>query len=503
MQCLAALDAATQLQGSQRVLEVELKLEISETAAAALAASALLPGEPKVEQLHAVYFDTPDHDLAKAGFALRIRRSGDARIQTIKASGVAGAGLFVRPEWEMPVSSDVPSLDHATPVRAMLGDRADEIGPLFEVNVERRTWIVQEGEAEIELVFDSGVVFAGSRQDRVCEVEMELRHGTPAALFALARKLDADVPVHIGVLSKSERGYRLTRCPRSSFKAGKVKLASEMNAAEAFQHIAQACIRQFRLNENALGHDRSVEALHQARVALRRLRSAFSIFKHLLAGDEQAAALREELRWLAAELGEARNLDVLVTRAATGPLHDRLQAARDAAYEQVETAFASPRARWAMLDLVEWLLDGEWLRIDETRNLREQPARVFAEASLDRIRRKVKKDGRNLTAAHDEARHTLRKDAKKLRYASEFFTALFAAKRERKRYKRFISALEILQDELGTLNDLATAPEELRKLGLENDDDAGVLLGTTRKKTLLAAAAKAYDDLCDTKRFWR
>lgn len=485
------------------MLEVELKLEISEAAAASLGSSTILPGEPKLQQLRAVYFDTADHALAEAGFSLRIRRAGDDRIQTIKASGAAGAGLFVRPEWEMPVTGDVPLLDLATPVRAMLGDRVDEIEPLFEVNVERRTWIVQEGDAEIELVLDSGKVVAGSRQDRICEVELELKHGAPASLFTLARKLDAEVPVHIGVLSKSERGYRLTKRPRSSFKAEKVTLQPEMNAAEAFQHIAQACIRQFRLNENALRTDRSVEALHQARVALRRLRSAFSIFKHLLEGDEQATALREELRWLAAELGEARNLDVLVERAPAGPLHDKLQAARDAAYAQVEAALTSPRARWAMLDLVEWLLAGEWTRNGKTRKLREGPARDFAVTSLNRIRRKVKKGGRKLATTHDEARHTVRKDAKKLRYASEFFASLFDAKRQRKRHERFLSALEILQDELGALNDLATAPEELRKLGLDDDDEALTLLGTGRKKTLVAAAADAHDDLCDAKRFWR
>jgi len=122
---------------------------------------------------------------------------------------------------------------------------------------------------------------------------------------------------------------------------------------------------------------------------------------------------------------------------------------------------------------------------------------------LDRVRRKVKKDGRKLATAHDEARHTVRKDAKKLRYASEFFATLFDDKRARRRHKRFLSALESLQDDLGALNDLASAPDELRKLGLEADVDARALLGDGRKKALLCAAAEAHDDLCDAKRFWR
>ncbi len=104
-----------------------------------------------------------------------------------------------------------------------------------------------------------------------------------------------------------------------------------MTAAKAFQHIVQTCVRQFRLNENLLSDGRQPEALHQVRIALRRLRSAFSIFRAMLDQDV-SPGLRDELRWLASELGEARNLDVLLARSQPGPLHDRLETARVAAY---------------------------------------------------------------------------------------------------------------------------------------------------------------------------
>ena len=463
----------------------------------------MLAAEPEIRQLRAVYHDTPKHALARAGFSLRIRAAGEERIQTIKADGEGSVGLFVRSEWEMPVDGDAPVLDDATPVKAMLGDRITKVAPQFEVNVERRTWILRYDRVDIELVLDRGEALAGDRHEVICEAELELKSGEPAALFALARKLDEIAPVRLGVLTKAERGYRLAEPVRSVFKAEAVVLKREMDAAQAFQRVAQTCLRQYRLNEAVLLGERAPETLHQARVALRRLRSAFSIFKPLYGGDERAAWLREELRWLAGELGEARDLDVLLERAPTGNLHLRIQEAREDAYAQVESALESARVRRMMLDLSEWLTDGPWLTATETKDRRLEQARAFAAAALDRFRRKVKKQGRDLDAVDDEARHEVRKDSKKLRYASEYFTSLFDAKRERRRYKRFIAALEELQDQLGAINDLATAPEVISKLGIEGDPEVESLLGKGRKRSLIAAAAEAHNALVNVKCYWR
>ncbi|MBB4858307.1 inorganic triphosphatase YgiF [Novosphingobium chloroacetimidivorans] len=485
------------------MLEVELKLEVSEAAAEQLKASPLLAGEHDCSALRAIYFDTPDRAVVDAGFSLRIRSKGEQRTQTIKADGPASVGLFMRSEWEMPVNDTVPVLDHATPLAALLGDRAEQVAPVFEVDVERCTWMLHEDDAEIEVVLDRGQVHAGGRGELICELELELKSGEPAALFAFARKLDTLAPVRIGVLSKSERGYRLTRPSQSSYKAEAVKLDPEASAAAAFQAIAQSCLRQFRLNEALLVEHRHAKPLHQARVALRRLRSAFSLFKGLYAQDARAAALREDLRALAGTLGEARNLDVLLGRASQGDLRARLQIAREEAYSHVEDALDAPWSRSLMLDLMEWLTDGGWLKEASTQDARDEPVRDFAARALDRARRKVKKGGRHLARLDDHARHELRKDAKKLRYDSEFFAGLYDRKRSRRRHKRFIAALEDLQDQLGLLNDLATAPEEIRKLGLEDVPEAQALLGHDTKPHLIKAAAEAHEGLVDAKRFWR
>jgi CHAD domain-containing protein len=128
---------------------------------------------------------------------------------------------------------------------------------------------------------------------------------------------------------------------------------------------------------------------------------------------------------------------------------------------------------------------------------------VFAGAALDRLRRKVKKHGRNLAEADDPARHEVRKDAKQLHYAAEFFAALFDRKQERRRYRHFIAALEGLQDELGNLNDLVTAPAILTGLGIGDPPGAMALLFPGNKTKLLDAAGDAHAMLIDAARFWR
>lgn len=478
-------------------VEVELKLELTPEEADALEASGLFEGAAQTVRQHAIYFDTPDHDLARAGFSLRIRRSGDKRVQTVKA-GAAAAGMFIRPEWEREVADDEPVVDHTTPVPALLGDKAAGIAPLFVVENERRIWNV-EG---IEVALDRGRIIAGERESAFHEVELERKSGDPAALFALARQIDAAAPVQLGVLSKAERGYRLMGPALSRAKAEPVVLDRGMTAGAAFQAIAYACLRHYRLNVPLVLDRREPDALHQARVALRRLRSALAIHKDLLI-DGRSSAFNEDLRWLAGELGKARDIDVLVERAGEGAMQARLQAARKDAYDNAVTALQSDRARMLLLDMVEWISLGQWLSLEENVDVREMPARDFAKGALARFRRKVKKGGRNLEKLDDEARHTVRKAAKKLRYASEFFAGLYDQKREKRRHKRFISALETLQDRLGELNDQAGTPGLLDKLGLAGEPDAAALVGKGPDAGLLEAAAEDYDALVDAKRFWR
>ena len=484
------------------VEEVEIKLELSAAAFDALAIGDLFAGKPTIIRQHATYFDTPDHGLANAGFSLRIRKSDGKRLQTIKRDAGSAAGLFVRQEWEREVRGDRPVLDEATPIAALVananGNASAGIMPLFSIDTERRLWTIDG----VEIALDRARIVAGERETSFYELEIEQKDGDFAQLFALAHRLVTTADVRLSVLSKAQRGYRLLGAAPVAARAAPIMLAAPITAQAAFAVIARACMVQFRLNEALLLATSDPVALHQARVALRRLRSALSLNKALLA-DSRFPGLCADLRWLAARLGKARDLDVLIARAGDNFLREQLCKARAGAYRNAGRALRSVRARTLMIDLAAWIAIGDWRAAPETRAMRDLSARCFAVMVLDRQFRRLRTGGRNLANLDDRARHEVRKTAKKLHYAAGFYASLFDGKRERRRRKRFVAAVQALLDQLGALNDLATVPRLLAALDLVEQPQAAMLLGAEAKPGLLAAAAVACEALLDRKRFWR
>ncbi|TGD96195.1 CYTH and CHAD domain-containing protein [Methylobacterium nonmethylotrophicum] len=510
--------------------ETELKLDVEASDLARLREHPLLAGDWTETELTSVYFDTPDGRLHEAGYTLRVRRDGDRHIQTVKARGEAAAGLFDRPEWESAVAGPAPepAAFAGTPIAKLL-DGAEDLRPLYTSTVTRSVRrLAADGDGgSIEVALDRGRVWGpDDRVSPISEIEFELTGGSPASLFDLARSLGADVPLRLGVLSKFERGDALlkNRLGRA-VKAEPVALEPDMTAAQAFQAVTLACLRQMRLNETVLLAHRDVEALHQLRVSLRRLRSAFSLFGGVIE-DRRMPAIKAELKRLSEPFGHARNLDVYLGKtlplererrpdeAGLLILERHLETERTAAHDAVRGVLESREWRDFLLDLVAWIEAGPWLGPDNPDAARRDgPARVFATAELERRRRQVKKRGRRLAELDPEARHRVRIAAKKLRYGAEFFAALYegkeSGKKAAKRHKAFVEALADLQDHLGDLNDIATAHSLAADLARGAPEGAVFAAGLAtadaeaRTAHLLAKAETAHEALIDLRPFWR
>ena len=489
--------------------EIELKFDLDPAAADALAKHPLFHGLP-IDAVPAwsIYYDTAKSTLRKAGVTLRVRRSSDGFVQTVKADAKGGAGLFDRAEWETTLASGEPALAliDGTAAGPLLQGHDAQLRPLFETDIQRRRWTLVHDQAEIEILLDRGEIVAGKRRLAVAELELELRAGSAAALFALARQLNATIPLRLGVLTKSEQGYRLLRAKRAGVvKAEAITIDRGATAGDGFAAIAFACIRHLRLNEPRVLDARDAAALHQTRVALRRLRSAFTIFSPIVAGAE-SDTLRGELGWISAVLGEARDLDVFIGKdwaaKAGKTVGAHIAAERERAYDEAIAALDSQRFRGGMIDLAAWIATGSWRAVDN--KARSQPLEAFAAAALDRFWKKVKKGGRELTAIDDEARHEVRIAGKKLRYATEFFDDLHDGSKRRKARRRFMAALEGMQADLGDLNDMVTARELSQTLSrrIGFDLDPGSIDGPAREK-LLASAERAHARLVAQGPFWQ
>lgn len=486
-------------------VEVELKLEYHPSDRDRLVASPLLAdgGSSDAQNLIATYFDTLDFRLDQAGYALRIRREGRRRIQTVKAQAGQAAGLFVRGEWERRVTGDTPILDEkAGPLGQMIDPATiDRIAPIFVTHIERVKGLIERPEGTlIEYAVDSGKVQSGARSVDISELELELKRGSSQRLFDLARALNDEVPLRLGVQAKSERGYALARKTlAAAVKAEPVNLDGDAGGDAAFAMIAGACLRQFRLNETLLLRSGAVDAVHQSRVAIRRLRSAFWLFRPLFDGDARAAILAAELRWLAGELGDVRDIDVLLP-SCDGAARAALAAMRESRLTHLLVQLESSRARMLPIDIAEWVAIGAWRTNPADPDLCERNICRFASDRLDRLRKRIRREGKGLAELDDEHRHEVRKDAKKLRYATEFFGSLYKGKKARRRRNHFGERLAALQDKLGELNDIAAAPALVQRLGLDIELPT---LGRKGRKRLLDDAEDCFEALIDTRPFWR
>ena len=429
--------------------EIEFKLEVAPEDTERLKEQAWLgPAEGQSQRQLSVYFDTRDNSLRKLGYTLRVRSVGDQYIQTVKALE-SGAGMFERGEWEYQVGGPLPDLDKlaSTPLASLLLER---LQPVVWSDVCRTARRVSAGGAEIEIDIDEGRMSTAGHEMPLCEIEIELLSGEAATAAELARRIAEEVPVKLGVLSKAERGFALAdETTGTVTKAEPVPVRPGMTVAEGFQAIVTACVRHFRLNEPIVIERRMPEALHQARVAMRRLRSALTLFRPAVA-DEQFERLKDELRWFTAELGDARNLDVFLQGELPAGERERLERKRECVYDAVAAALESPRFRLVLLDLVSWAALGRWRQGKQAA----KPLGPFVNGRIDRLWSRVS-HATDLRKMDDQQRHHLRIQVKKLRYALEFVAALHT--NEHKRQRKFGKAMEDIQDSLGYFHDIVVA----------------------------------------------
>lgn len=472
-------------------MEIELKLLVNAQDATALRQHPLLKqyatSKPHQLKMSDTYFDTPDLHIRRCDAGLRVRQVGNGWVQTMKGGGSVAGGLHSRHEWESPVAGPAPDLavlrelvDCNTQWNKLLRSPMveDHLLPIFSTQVNRMVWQLRLPQGgEVECVLDLGHLECDGRKAPISEIELELKSGDAAQLFDFALALLQDIPLQIGNLSKADRGYALfAPQPPTAVKATPLKLSKRMTVEHVFQAIAINCLAQIQANVAGVAQQLAVEnpeSLHQMRVGLRRLRSALGLFKDLLQLPED---VQQELDWLAAQLGAARDWDVLATATlpavANAATDDTLlaevqlaaQEKADEKHAAAAAAVSSPRYARLILGFTRWLQACGWRDAMSTQEQNYLTARVtkFARNMLAYDQRRLLQRGRKLrgAGASPSARHRVRIAAKKTRYATEFFQSLYSARRLRP----YLAALSTLQDELGWLNDAAVADRLLKEL---------------------------------------
>ncbi|MEP9370788.1 CHAD domain-containing protein [Mesorhizobium sp. KR1-2] len=449
--------------------EVEVRLtvpsgELRRLGRAAAQAGAKRTGAPKT--IRSVYFDTRKHRLHDKGYLLRIRRNGQDSVQTVRTIKPTNDGLG-RSEWDAAMHGDRPvaaAAEHS-PLSKLLRKQDDweKLRPVFTVEVDRDTYLLERGDTTIEITLDEGVVSDGHAEQNIAEAELELKTGDPQALFAFAREISAGVPSLVSLTSKGERGYRLLAGDASRPTTSLVfDLSRDMSTAEAIRAIGLTCLSALFDNLAILIAGAGMEALHQSRVCVRRLRAIMSLFGGVLEWEDETA-LKAELKWLSDLLGEGRETDVflksvLEPTAAANPdiagftpfladFHER----HDKAYADIIANLHSDRVSRLSLDLVSHFdaLLAPAKPPGKAGRKRGMTIKRFAAKALRRRLRSLLQDSRKMEQLKPQELHRIRIRAKKLRYMAEPFAGIVSWKR----FDNVVSSLHAIQDALGDLND--------------------------------------------------
>src|SRR5205085_5284976 len=354
-------------------------------------------------------------------------QAGKKRIQTIKtaANGVA----VERGEWEKRIKGDEPDLRAArgTPLQRLLSKQLKrDLDAVFSTHVHRTLVPLRPGNSRVELALDEGHIRAGLYSSPLAEVELELKSGSIGELFKTARAVAQLVPARLALKAKSQQGYDLiTDQPMAAVSAAKTVLSRKTTLATAFQVIGRSVLHHIAANEPAVLAGLP-DGVHQMRVGVRRLRAAIWVFSDLLR-SRQTEAIRRDLKWLAGKLGPVRDFDVFLSTqvkrletadppvAGIADLVAELEYRRTVAAEAAKAAIASARYRLLILNALEWIEDGAWLK--KRTMHRDQPAKTFAAQLFDRRIAKARKRARDIAKLSVHDRHKLRIAMKKLRYS--------------------------------------------------------------------------------------
>lgn len=475
----------------------------------------------------ALYLDTQQTEIGNHGLAFSIRRSGEITSDDLKSAVVnAAAGLPEPQGWVRcvePLSAATPSA-----ARRWLGsflqqrDALRSLRVLFQIETQASRWHLCAGQADVAVRIERARISANRSQVSIATAAF-LCKAEPADFFRLLAEVSAKLRMSAEEIAL--RGYRFCAILRDShITAFAPKLAASMDVATAFRTIARACVDHFLVNEVAVRMQRDPEAVHQCRIALRRLSTGLRLFSSLVSGPGRAA-LRIDLKRLKTYLQKARDLDVLIADViasairnnlpvATARLLGNIEARRDSAYAELVVALSAPQTAELLLRIVEWIESGDWSLDPAREGLRREKIPRFAERKLAKASRRFEERCAHLEEANQEQRHQIRIRAKNLRYSSEFFEALVETphrKTVRKRFRGFIAALKDLQTVLGKQNDVRMAQRFLASLTRETEADQGaepaaidalVASINASETEFQRKAKKARRALAEVKPFW-
>ncbi len=484
-------------------------------------------GRTSTRRVKETFYDSAGGRLNAAGVSLCIRVFGRTRIQSVARNIGYLAGAIERRRKECAI----PTPD---PVLGVIGDDVPEkvvaetakagLIPVFCLE-SRRTQRCLElpGGTRITLVLDDAEIVVENRRVSIFRADLCLTEGDPIRLFELARRVHDAAPLRPLSETWANRGrILLSGRPPEWFKKAPFDLSRKSTLEQSLISILRHTLAHMVANRACVLESDHPEGIHQMRIALRRTRSALRLFRKFLP-PSQFAWIDGEAKWLANQLGPARDMDVFEDEIAAPPaahLPDEpafdgflhvVRRQRVRCRQAARRAVLSERYATFLFDAGAWLSGRAWRDGWEngTPKALDTPFADIAPPLLSKRHRRVCRDGRLFDSLPAEDRHALRIDVKKLRYTLDFFESLYPANR----VKPYLESLSRLQDGLGYLNDVTVARQLTESLCRKATHDnllccryaGGIVIGW-HAQALASLEDRLSGDVADfirIKQFWK
>jgi CHAD domain-containing protein len=441
----------------ERKLRVHALFELPDLTAADCGVARVKPLPER--DMTASYFDTPDLRLFRSRITLRRRSGGPDEGWHLKLP-VDGSGAKVRDEIHLPLEEQVEA-DWAVPDDFVdlttAVTRGHTLQPVATLRTTRRPFMLFDaaGDEIAEMVDDTVSILDGTRvAERFREIEIEARGENPHLIDEVAAALIALGAIP-GETSKAARALG----PQASGPPDvppPSPLSPTEPAGEVVRALLQRHVRSLISNDMRLRQDLP-DAVHQMRVAVRRIRSGLKSLP--LLDKKLTTGLLDELKWLADELGDYRDAEVMhgrITELAQALDEPASRIAQDALLPVLQTQLESGRqGALAALRSSRYtdLLDALVRCAAEPafNDNADAPARDAAPAMIEKLFTKLQRKVAllDITGPADSW-HAARISAKHARYAVDAVVPVFGAPAK----KRAV-ALAKVTDLLGEMNDCA------------------------------------------------
>ncbi|WP_405141864.1 CYTH and CHAD domain-containing protein [Sphaerisporangium sp. NBC_01403] len=436
--------------------------------------------------LTALYFDTPDLRLAARGITLRRRRGGEDAGWHLKLPKAKG----VRDEIARPLTRSAKIVPRELADLVQAYTRGEPLIPVAELETLRKVTSLRDAEGRplLEVADDhvKGTVFGEDRHvDRWREVEAELVGGDADVLKRVGKILRKAGATPAGSANKLARllGPRIPVTPvpdPDDGTAGRV-------VVDYLRSQVAALVAQDPQVRRA-----TPDAVHQMRVASRRLRSALKSFSGVVA---ETTGIQDELRWIANVLGEVRDLEVIRERFAAhldtldpdlvvGRIRTRLGddlAERERAALVRVTGVMSGERYFALLDRLDALVAAPPLTPLAMKDAERTLAKVAGKSWKRVVGKYETAQAIEDTEQREIAMHDVRKAAKRARYTADALKPLLGDQASvlAKRAKAVQEVLGLYQDGIVAQQIVLEEAQRAREAG-EDTFTYGLLLGIER-----------------------